>query len=151
MPHNVLGPLPNLGSFLWSEFIPSPGTSSDTSEHFHKGLLGVVRVHPTSWDQLGPLQNFYRLLLGCGPSSSHLPGPARTPPAFLQIFTPSLDPSQVFTNFYSGWSEFIPPPGTSSDPSQTVTNLHFGWSEFIPPPGTSSDPPKLLHIFISAA
>ena len=165
--------------FGWSEFILLPGTSSDPSQssaHFSV-CLGWSEFIPPPGTSSDPSRIFTDFCWGwCGPSSSHLSGPGRTPPASSQIFTPSLDPSEVsliFTlggrsssrllgpaqrgsdpsqtvaNLHFGWSEFIPPPGTSSDPSQSSAHFCFcpGWSEFIPPPGTSSDPFKIFTDF----
>ena len=189
--------------FGWSEFIPPRGISSDppnflqifvfagpSSSHlvgstrtfpiFRNFSFWVVRVHPASWDQLGPSHFFSRwselipppginsdlpgfsqfFILG-GPSSSHLVGSARTLPIFcefsfsmVRVHPTSWDqlgPSQIFAIFHFGWSEFIPPPGTSSDPSQIFANFCFGWSELIPPPGTSSDPSRRHGVATTAA
>ena len=77
----------------------------------------LVRVHPSSWDQLGPLWNYHKRLSFAGPSSSHPLGPARTPPKF------STTSEQVVFCRRLPWSEFIPPPGTSSDPSGIITSV----------------------------
>ena len=143
-----LRPLQKFCNFLIS-LVQVHATSWDQLRQF---LFSLVRVHPTSWDQLGPLQTLYNFFVSGGPSSSHLLGPARTPPNFLQIFnfaSPSschlLGPA--WTNFCFRWSKFIPPPGTSSDPSKIFTNFCFWWSELIPPPGTSSDPSQFFASF----
>ena len=108
--------------------------SARTLSNFCNFSFWVVRVHPTSWDQLGPIPNFYNFLFSL----------VRVHPTSWD----QLGPSQMFTIFLFGWSEFIPPlGGMNSEPSQIFTIFCFRWSEFIPPPGICSDPPKFLQFF----
>ena len=121
-------------------------------QSFHEFSLWVVRAHPTSWDQLGPLSDCCEFALWM----------VRVHPTSWDQLGPLLNSC----NFCHAWSEFIPPPVTSSDlskmqgvfrgrssshplgpaptPPSIFTNLCWGWSEFIPAPGTKTDPSQAV-------
>ena len=81
--------------------------SARTVSNFYNFSFCEDRVHPTSWDELGPLENFWTV------SNFYNFHFART--EFIPPPGMSSDPSQIFTFFCFCWSEFIPPRGISSD------------------------------------